>query len=82
MEGDLASLERTNDTLTELIALRDTTPVEVQSEFPDFIRKDATDIREFVKLAVEECKSNARTSEAFVPILAEITDKLTALLSN
>ena len=82
LEGDVASLQRTSDTLTELIALRDTTPLEVRNEFTDFIRKDATDIREFVKLVLEECKSNARTSEAFVPILTEMTNKLATLLGE
>ncbi|MHB9067980.1 MAG: hypothetical protein ACYC4B_29710 [Pirellulaceae bacterium] len=82
LERDLASLERTRNTLTELIALRDAAPAEVQSEFTDFIRKDATEIGEVVKLVLEECNRNARTSEAFVPILTEITNKLTALLSD
>lgn len=82
LEKDLASLERTRNTLTELIALRDAAPVEVHSEFTDFIRNDATDIREFVKLVLEECKSNAQTSETFVPILTEIINKLTELLGE
>jgi len=82
LEKDRASLEHTRNTLTELIALRDAAPVEVHSEFTDFIRNDATDIREFVKLVLEECKSNARTSETFVPILTEITNTLTELLGE